>query len=415
MYATTLKTLGFLTYACLIVTTPGMPSYYTFSVNTLGFTVTGVATTALLHYLITRPVQQKNLLNRLLILLIMFSFLTTIRSYLLSIPACWFNGQLKEFVNAYPRLCISFMPLKHYSLTLSSGFLAFSSGRLLLFASPATFNNIKPGLWAAIAALTCITVSVVDSVSHSIVCSITPNDYPGGLMFILKYELGILNSSRLNMSNLETGGRDDTEKKCSYFPTLIVLLLLALTLEGIKVCVAVTRQICRVRRHAKTMPGTVAKLQQKTRTPGRSRKLLRSESFPIISKPFVRNRRISLQPCGQLTEDNPNIPIEFPKTKGIQKDQKQTCPRKKMNYELRKLLSLLCMRSATFLTVFVLFATFLLSMIFIMHILNWYNSIALVVNTVIVRLGMYTLNVVLMIYDKDILEHTKNILNQFFT
>ena len=36
MFATTLKTLAFFTYACLIVFTPEMPSYYTFSINTLG-------------------------------------------------------------------------------------------------------------------------------------------------------------------------------------------------------------------------------------------------------------------------------------------------------------------------------------------------------------------------------------------
>ncbi len=131
MYATTLKTLAFFTYACLIVFTPKMPSYYTFSINTLGFTVTGFATYVLLHFLNTRPVQQKNLLNRLLVLLVSLSFLTTIRSYLLSVTACWFNEHLKEFVEAYPGLCISCMPLKHYSLAVSCGFFSFSAGRLL--------------------------------------------------------------------------------------------------------------------------------------------------------------------------------------------------------------------------------------------------------------------------------------------
>lgn len=408
MYATTLKTLAFFTYACLIVFTPKMPSYYTFSINTLGFIVTGFATYVLLHFLNTRPVQQKNLLNRLLVLLVSLSFLTTIRSYLLSVTACWFNEHLKEFVEAYPGLCISCMPLKHYSLAVSCGFFSFSAGRLLLFSSPATFNNVNASLWATIAGFTCISVSVIDSTSHRISCSIIPSDNPGTIMYILKAELGILHLTRLNGSLVEINMKEKAEKPCFYFPTLVVVLLLALVLEGIKICIAVYRKVVQVHRQAAVMPVTAAEMKRKI--PRKQKKSYRSESLPIISKPNVEiRRRQSLQ-----LPEHPAKMIRSNKTQFLKTTEIQVAPiRKKhrIDLELRKLMSLLCMRSATFLTVFVIMSILVLCMIFIMHIQERSSSIVLQANSVIGRLGYFVINCALVLYDKDILEHIKCMFN----
>ena len=402
MFATTLKTLAFFTYACLIVFTPEMPSYYTFSINTLGFIVTGFATNVLLHYLNTRPAQQKTLLNRLLVLLVSLSFLTTIRSYLLSVAACWFNALLKEFVEAYPHLCISCMPLKHYSLAVSSGFFSFSAGRLLLFSSPATFNNINPSLWAMIAGFTCISVSVIDSTSHRISCSIIPKDNFGSIMYILKGELGILNLTRFNKSLVEVDWKDKAEEPCSYFPTLLVVLLLALVLEGIKICTAVYRKVVQVHRQATVFPVTAAKMTMKM--PRKKTKLHRSESFPTISKPNVENRRRqSLQLPKHPAKTTRSNKIQFLKTTG--KQVASIRKKHRIDLELRKLMSLLCMRSVTFITVFVIISTLILSMIFIMHIQERSSSIVLQANSVIGRISVYVINCALVIYDKDILEH----------
>ena len=419
MYATTLKTLAVVTYACLIVFTPEMPSYYTFSINTLGFTVTGFSTLVLLHFLNTRPSQQKNLLNRLLVLLVSLTFIATIRSYLLSVAACWFNEHLKAFVEAYPRLCISCMPLKHYSLAMASGFLAFSGGRLLLFVSPATFNNIKPRLWTAIAGISCVIISVVDSASHTIACSKIPTDANSGAMYILKDELGMANSSLFTDTKPENKLMDDTKTKCAHFPTLPVVLLVAILLEGVKVGIAVYRQVVQVCRNATIHPTSVPEEQPKRveqRTESRVG-LFRSETFPKISKSSLQNRRKNSLPLSQIishcqTETAISLTVPVKKPDIEQQMLAREKLRKRIRTEVINLLRLLFIRSATFLTGFAVIFLFLLSLIFIMHHQRWKTTASLEANTVIGRIAVYVMNCVLIIYDKDILDHVKFKFNQ---
>jgi len=88
---TLIKVVCLLVYTGLILLVPGMPNIYTFIINSLGFIITMSASVLLFNFLNTRPPAQKNILNRILVLLILILFAQTIRSFLLSFVACFWN------------------------------------------------------------------------------------------------------------------------------------------------------------------------------------------------------------------------------------------------------------------------------------------------------------------------------------
>jgi len=127
---TWLKCFCMIAYFCLIVLVPSMPSYYTFFINTIGFTLTILASLLLLLFLNSRPLAQKNLLHRVLVLSIIVTLLGTTWHFLMSFVACFFNSQLSQLVNAHPKLSFSLLSTRWYILQGMTAWGGLSAGRL---------------------------------------------------------------------------------------------------------------------------------------------------------------------------------------------------------------------------------------------------------------------------------------------
>ena len=119
-------------YCCVVVTAPPMPNYYGFVVNTVGFLVTGLSTADLIKDL---NKHQKSPTNRIFLLYLFGSLLLLGRTYILSIPACWFNSTLSTFFQNQPILSTSLFSSEPYSLLQVLLGCTLSAARLLLFVS----------------------------------------------------------------------------------------------------------------------------------------------------------------------------------------------------------------------------------------------------------------------------------------
>ena len=98
----------------MVVLVPDMPSTYTFVINSLGFIVTMSASVLLMAFLSTRSIPQKNVLNRILVLLTILMVLGSLRHYLMSFIAILRNSELRELVGSYPALTAGLLAPRLY-------------------------------------------------------------------------------------------------------------------------------------------------------------------------------------------------------------------------------------------------------------------------------------------------------------
>ena len=137
------KPICIVVYTCLIVYVPLKPSSYTLVINFLVCMVS-------IYFLNTRPLQQKNLLN---ILLMGSLILLSSSSSFISIISYIWNHELKVFVENYPT-SVYFLSIRFYrfSLLLLVGLLAFiSASRVLLYTRPVVFHVLRSNRMASVA------------------------------------------------------------------------------------------------------------------------------------------------------------------------------------------------------------------------------------------------------------------------
>ncbi len=140
---TMLKCFCVSVYFCLIVCVPGMPSYYTFFINILGFIATAFASIFLINFLNTRPTQQKNMLNRILALGVILLLLGATRQLIMSFIACFFLSQITELADTLPFLTIFLLSSRNIFIAALCSMCCLSAGRLLLFTKPVIFISLN--------------------------------------------------------------------------------------------------------------------------------------------------------------------------------------------------------------------------------------------------------------------------------
>ena len=195
-------------YMCLVAFVPEMPSIYTLCISCLGFCLTISASVILIHFLNTRPPAQKNLLNRILVLLTGVLNLGTVRCFLVSVLAYFWNSELKAVTDAYPAIIAGIFSVRFYTIMEIIVICILSTGRLLLFSNPAIFNNLAPFATpgAVFAGLLALGISALDMVLLSFMCSENPNTW---MLFIFKSEAGINNIQNNVMNNTTRIIEDD--------------------------------------------------------------------------------------------------------------------------------------------------------------------------------------------------------------
>ena len=249
-------------YCCVICSVPSMPSYYTFSINTLGFLASCTATGVLIRDL---NKSQNTLSNRIFLLFLLASLLALLRTYFLSVPSCWFNAELTAFLETHQTLCMSLFPFRNITILLTI-FVCFLSGsRLLLFASPARFHNANPPKWMALSGGVCITILILDHVYSALHCGMYKNNFKGSDMVFYKLlieEFGLQSKNRSTNSSQLMENSQEEKELCQTFPTVAILISIVLLLEIIKIMMAVVQEISKKRRLKKICPTTNSRLKR---------------------------------------------------------------------------------------------------------------------------------------------------------
>jgi len=249
-------------YCCVICSVPSMPSYYAFSINTLGFLASFTATGFLIRDL---NKSQKTLPNRIFLLYLLANLLAMLRTYILSVPSCWFNAELTAFFETHPTLCISLFPFRNLTILLTI-FVCFLSGsRLLLFASPARFHNANTSKWMILSGGVCTTILILDHLYLALHCEMYETDFKSSKTVLYKLLLEELALQSNNKSSNSSQSMEDVQQKkqlCKTFPTVAILIGIALLLEIIKIVMAVTQEISKNRRLKKISPTTNSRLER---------------------------------------------------------------------------------------------------------------------------------------------------------
>lgn len=394
------KIIMILIYTCLISFVPEMPNYYTFLVNCLGLTLTLFGTILLIWFLTTRPPSQRNLLNRILTLFAMALLLGTFRTFLLSIPACFWNSEFKEFVENHPLVTAGFLSLRCFVLLSTTLVCALSAGRLLLFVKPVLFQKIDPVTGVSVIGSTAVIICMVDITYTLTFFSDMVSLDESMLMVVFKAEMGIEEKAvkpRLNTTLEEIMERNPY----NFLPLIQLTVLGAVGLEITKVVYAFTKEYVKLKKATRVLPrASRFQPQQPTTTVRlqilrREQNMFRSESFPSMSQNLTE-RRTSLPQLGQRKKERKQVKICV--------DQASTntsatnLDRKSMK-KLKELVRALCLRTANFVYVFGLIG--IVSLV-VSSFTYSFSPWSVVVQITACRLVSYLLVVLLIFFDKDI-------------
>ena len=409
---TLIKVVCLLVYTGLILLVPGMPNIYTFIINSLGFIITMSASVLLFNFLNTRPPAQKNTLNRILVLLILILFAQTIRSFLLSIVACFWNFHIGKIIESYPILTIAVLSSRLYLLAALVVILTLSCGRLLLVTNPVVFHKIQPSSCGAIfAGVLAIMICVLDVTFMAIACNENTNTRA---LFSFKIEMGIATKGAFNTSpvvdNANTTYSGDEVEFCWTFPTLLTFVICSILLEVVKVLFVLVKEYLNMKKKMKVKPTELVQVVsdqvEAMRTnpgPSRQRVLSCSESFPSSSRSrmVLHLRRHSVGTLGaeQKTDPVQDIVLNFMQNPNAPKKYKRKLNRADEAENLmlaKEVITKQCMRTASILTAF----TVAVASVILSH----------VGELTMIRLTAYNLVVCFVLFDKDILSYIFSLL-----
>ena len=299
-------------YMCLVAFVPEIPSIYTLCISCLGFCLTISASVILIHFLNTRPPAQKNLLNRILVLLTGVLNLGTVRCFLVSVLAYFWNSELKAVTDAYPAIIAGIFSVRFYTIMEIIVICILSTGRLLLFSNPAIFNNLAPFATpgAVFAGLLALGISALDMVLLSFMCSENPNTW---MLFIFKSEAGINNIQNNVMNNTTRIIEDDhyannttriieDDQLCSLPPTIYIVITSIMILETSTMVYIFIKEYKKLRRNK--VSHAEPSRPVRSEVIWNQRLIQRSESLPLFKSKVKENlRRSSLHSVGGTAVD----------------------------------------------------------------------------------------------------------------
>ena len=247
----------------MLALTTEMPSFYTFSLNCLGFTVTVTASIVLLWFLDTRSSIQRNLLNRILDLFTKALLMETTRSFLMSIVASFWNEELYELVEAHPMLTTWCLSPRFFTVLLVTVMCFLSTGRLLLYMRPVMFHQSHSTSCTAIIGVVAALTALSDFLYHWTVCSDSLVRSPVALVFRAQmgFEEKLANNYTYSQTNTtaQISPRTSTvkeENSCIFIPTILLLILYSIVLEVTKAVFIFTKEYIKIRKANQILPST---------------------------------------------------------------------------------------------------------------------------------------------------------------
>jgi len=225
---TSIKIICVLIYSCAVLIVPPIPNLYTFTINCLAYPVTIAVSSFVIYFLNTRSASNKNIINRILVLIIATLILKSTRDFLVSAVACFWNHQLVEIIESNPGI-IFLIDSRYYKILfvcLASG---LSAGRLLLFTNPVIFHRLQPTIGAMVVGFVTLCVGSLDLIYTWTVCG---DDLKRSNMLIkFSVETGIDEIRIGNSSQTLTKEEDESHKICYDLPVTQLVILSAIFME----------------------------------------------------------------------------------------------------------------------------------------------------------------------------------------
>ena len=387
----------------MMVFVPALPSYYTFCINTIGFIITTLACVFLIQFLNTRPTQNKNILNRILALSVIFHLLGVAQNFIISLIACFFTSSMSKLADMYPLITLFFLSSRNIVIAALCSMCCLSAGRLLLFTNPVIFISLNSYTGVLLTGVMSILGISADHLCKWLTCS--RDQLRENMVFItFKAGIGIQTETSSNctvttslQNNNITQPKDNTDvDQCIDIPILKLGGACFLFLEASKLVYTIAKEYSQHRKESKITHAAANSQEIVLSKITPKQKLKRSESLPEISVSVSKKkRRMSLQIIGASTSS-----VKGPTPK--EKPEKSPRPRKKY---LKRILKQLCVRTSSLFTIFVIIGLIVL----INASFSNDGSVQLSVTAFLVteRLIMFTLVPLLCVFDKDIVIHFK--------
>ena len=237
-------------YFLFISLVPGSPSYYRFLVDTVGTLVSLLSLGFLELYLNSRPLNQKNILNSQLHLVVYFQIAFTTREWMASLAGSMFHKTTMLMLNSYPGVLMALLDPRHYSIGLVVTYCTMSVSNLIMVISPVTFHKISSskGFWSSL--LVALLVPLVERILNLIQCGdfTTEVTDPFYHALMIRDELGMTNfvfgkfSGNATVFHGDSSTYEKETKKCAYFPTLVFVIFVKVTLDMIKLIIFVIKE-----------------------------------------------------------------------------------------------------------------------------------------------------------------------------
>ena len=223
-----------------------MPHPYTFTVDTVGCIVSLTTSILLQNFLNSRPLAERNLLNRQLLILVYCQYLYTSRAYIISFLAITTQTQLFQFMDNHPVLSSIILSPRPWSALLYTIYCNVSFSRLLLVLSPNTFINLNSQKGFYLTGLFILVITIANTAVTVLWCDYGENYKPEEHWLMASQEIGsrgVLCIS--NVTNKHNSNSTNIEKhpNCIGFPILFILLIFTFIFEVSKAVVFVTKRI----------------------------------------------------------------------------------------------------------------------------------------------------------------------------
>ena len=439
------KLICLVCYIFWVVLVPGLPNYYTFTVSTIAYILTLLASVSILDFLYNQPIAQKTLLNSLLALSVLSLGLASTRTYALNFITCWFHPQLIRFVNSHPFFATTVLPLQSYTILVEGVFISLCAARLLLIAKPAIYHNSNSTLWLFLVGIGSICVCITNSIYNWSTCRNYGHGKNIGILRIVKTELGLLdddseihNQSKgidtidvesynytdsanfittLNLTITETNCSLPVQtiehiSECNYLPIVPILGACVVCLEITRIILVSVKAIQKIKIKNKVgqkqMKQTMnkkncMKMTFKSNSP---KKFHRTKSVPEIPNSTIKtlrrhNSSIELGAVQPMPLPTPAKPLKVHKK--YQNPKKQT---ESLEVVLQNTIKSVCMRSATIAIIFVFVGTVAVSFHGFLVTNVEYSSFGSSMNIAAIRLVYYCLTVCMFTCDQDVSTYT---------
>ena len=249
-------------YFLFISLVPVSPSYYRLLVDTVGTPLSLLFLGFLELYLNSRPLNQKNILNSQLHLIVYFQVAFIIWEWMVSLAGSMFRNITLMMLHSCPVVLMALLDPRHYSIGLVTAYCTLSVSKLIMVISPATFQNISSstGFWYSL--LAALLVPLLERLLNLVKCGefTTEVEDPFYHVMMIREELGLRNfvfgnASRNVSASKEDSSENEKETKfCAYFPTLVFVVILIVTLEIIKLIIIMIKETTKMNNKINPQP-----------------------------------------------------------------------------------------------------------------------------------------------------------------